>query len=315
MSAEIVVVGSLNADFVITLDRFPRPGETLVGRSFQVFPGGKGANQAYGAARLGRRVAMVGQVGTDAHGEWLKQNLANAGVDISHVRADHAVSSGIATITIDERGQNQIIIVPGANGTFTTDRLKESRGLISGAKCVLLQLEIPIDTVLDAARWAREAGALVILDPAPACELPNELLACADYVTPNESELALLTGAAPNALPRAEASRLARNLLARGAKRVLVKMGAQGALCLDGYHEWFWPALPVQAVDTTAAGDAFNAAFAAALAAGNSEEEAGRFASTAAALSVTRAGAQPSMPALSEVENLLKNAKSARPEG
>jgi ribokinase len=306
MNQSVVVVGSLNADLVFRVPRFPVPGETLVGEEYQVFPGGKGANQAYAAAKLGARVSMVGQVGNDAHGGWLKANLAEVGVDVSHVQRDSEVSSGTASIIINREGQNQIIIVPGANGTFAPERLEQGHAIISAAQFVLLQLEVPLQTVVVAARLAKAAGAKVILDPAPAQPLPDELVALADYLTPNETELALLNSSAPAALTRVEAGRLARNLLTRGARKVVVKMGAQGALLVEGKQEQFWPAFLVQAVDTTAAGDAFNAAFAAALSEGRSEAEAGHFATAAAACSVARAGAQPSMPTRSEVERLLQ---------
>jgi ribokinase len=305
VNSSLVVVGSLNADFVIGVDRFPLPGETLVARHFNVFPGGKGANQAYGAAKLGARVSMIGQVGADAHAAWLKQNLASVGVNVTQVFSDDAVSSGLATITIDAQGQNQIIIVPGANGTFHPDRLERSRAAIVAAGQVLLQLEVPLTTVLAAARMASQAGARVILDPAPARELPDELLGLVDYLTPNETELGILTGAPAASYSRPEAVALARQLLLRGAKKVIVKMGDQGALLLGAQQEQFWPALAVKAVDTTAAGDAFNAAFAAALGGGQSERDAGHYATAAAACSVQRPGAQPSMPTHAEVLALL----------
>lgn len=303
--SKIVVVGSLNADFVIRVGRFPVPGETIVGRDFSVFPGGKGANQAFAIGRLNGQVSMIGQVGNDAQAEWLKQNLASAGVDVTHVAADRTVSSGVATITIDASGQNEIIIIPGANGTFGPSQLERSQPLLARAKCVLLQLEVPLATVEAAARWARESGALVILDPAPACELPDALLQCVDYLTPNETELAILTGAPPGTLSRAEAAYLGAKLRQRGVRKVLVKMGAQGALLLTDSDEAFFPSIPVQAVDSTAAGDAFNGAFAAALSEGQPEVAAARFAVAAAACSVTRPGAQPSMPERRDVETLL----------
>ncbi len=302
----IAVVGSLNVDFVLTVWRFPAPGETLVGSDFATFPGGKGANQAYAAARLGAAVSMIGQVGDDAHGPWLRQHLAAAGADVAHVRSDAAVSTGVAVITIDGAGQNQIVIVPGANGTFTAERLEASAAGLESAAFVLLQLEIPLPTVTAAARRAREAGAIVILDPAPAQELPGELLRWVDYLTPNETELTALTRGQPAAvLDRAEAAQRARQLRDLGARNVIVKMGAKGALLLSEAGAHFWPAIPVQAVDTTAAGDAFNGALAAALAEGRSILEAGRWATAAAACSVTRRGAQPSMPTRAEVEALL----------
>jgi ribokinase len=302
MDAHIVVVGSLNADYVINLSSFPVPGETVTGSSFEIFPGGKGANQAFAAARLGGRVSMLGQIGIDSHGDKLKSNLESAGVDTSYIQRDANVGSGLAFISIDSTGQNQIIIVAGANGTFSAERLSIARELLASARVVLLQLEIPITTVLAAARFAQGQ---VILDPAPAQDIPHELLTLSDYITPNETELALLTGVLrEDGFNRDEASQLARRLLARGAKKVIVKLGSQGALLVGKDYEHFWPAVPVVAVDSTAAGDAFNAAFAVALAAGKSEIEAGEFATVVAAHSVTRKGAQPSMPTLQEIESL-----------
>jgi ribokinase len=304
----IVVVGSLNADFVLSVERFPAPGETVVGSAFAVFSGGKGANQAYAVARLGGRVHLVGQVGGDAQAGWLTQHLAAGGVDVTHVRRDETVSSGMALITIDAAGQNQIVIVPGANGTFGVDHLRQSRELISGSRLLLLQLEIPLETVVAAARIARRGGAMVILDPAPARAIPDSLLRLVDYVTPNETELVALTGGAAlrdGELGIEEAARRARQLLKRGARCVLVKLGARGALLVAPQAERFWPAVPVSAVDTTAAGDAFNGAFAFALAEDWPEDEAGRFAVAAAACSVTRKGAQPSMPTCAEVKRLM----------
>jgi ribokinase len=312
MNAEIVVVGSLNADYVINLPRFPLPGETVTGSTFAIYPGGKGANQAFAAARLGGRVAMVGQVGNDLHADELKGNLESAGVDTTYLQRDTDVASGIAFISIDSEGQNQVLVMPGANGTFGAERLSSCQELIAGARVVLLQLEIPMATVLAAARYAKrgrqeDTQAIVILDPAPAQDIPDELLMLVDYITPNETELAMLNDVAcEGSLQRDEASQMARRLLSRGAKRVIVKLGSQGALLVGEEYEHFWPAVPVAAVDTTAAGDAFNAALAVALAAGRSEVEAGEFAATAAAYSVTRKGAQPSMPTLQEVENLLR---------
>jgi ribokinase len=308
MSRSIVVVGSLNADLVVRMERFPDPGETVIGESFASYPGGKGANQAYGVAKLGGKVAMVGQVGSDTQGAWLKQHLADAGVDVSHVRADAAASTGVAVIGIDGSAQNRIVIAAGANGTLSAERLDASASLIAAAKFVLLQLEIPLPTVESAARRAKEAGAVVILDPAPAAPIGPGLLQWVDYVTPNETELLALTrGSRQGVLARAEAVRRAGQLRALGARSVIVKLGSAGALLVNERGEHFWPAIPVTAVDTTAAGDAFNAAFAFALADGQSEAEAGRFATAAAAISVTRAGAQPSMPSRPEVEALLKD--------
>ncbi len=310
----IVVVGSLNADLVVTVPRYPRPGETVQGSTFAQFPGGKGANQAYAAAKLargGRRpisVAMIGQVGGDGQGAWLRRHLGDAGIDVSAVGVDAQTSTGIAVISIDASGQNQIVLVAGANGTFSPERLEPWRPTLAAADVLLLQLEIPLATTLRAARIGRDAGATVILDPAPAQPLPDDLLALCDYVTPNESELWLLDGRSPSEearWTRPEAAAAAARLRARGARQVVVKLGAAGALHVGPAGERFWPAFSVEAVDTTAAGDAWNGAFAAALAGGHPADEAGRIAGAAAAVSVTRPGAQPSMPTRAEVDERL----------
>ncbi len=307
MRDRIVVIGSLNADFVVTVDRFPTPGETVPGCGFTVFPGGKGANQAVAAARLGGHVSMVGHVGDDANAEILTRSLASAGVDVGHVATDATEPTGVAIISIDGAGQNQIVVVPGANGAFESEALDRSRDLISTAGIVLLQLEVPLPTVTAAARIAHDGGAVVILDPAPAQELPVELLESVDYLTPNESELAALTGARIGAkLDADEAAERARDLVERGARKVVVKMGELGAMLVTDEGVFCrWPAVPVEVVDTTAAGDAFNAAFAVALARGRSDSEAGVYATTAAACAVTRHGAQPAMPTADEVERLM----------
>ena len=303
----ILVVGSLNADFVVRVDRFPAPGETLRGRRFDVFAGGKGGNQAAAAARLGGQVAMVGQVGHDAQGAWLRTSLETMGVDVSRVSADDGVSSGVALITTDAAGQNQIVVVAGANGTFTPDRLAPALDWLRRASVVLLQLEIPLATVERAATEARSAGAAVLLDPAPAADVPDQLLRLATLVTPNESELAVLAAAPVPERPTTdeEVDRRAERLLARGAAAVLVKRGAHGARLVTPSRRVTWPAFPVDVVDTTAAGDAFGGALAVALAEGAVLEDAIRFACAAGGLSVTRAGAQASMPTRAEVDQLL----------
>jgi ribokinase len=307
VNLDLVVVGSLNADFVVRVDRFPAPGETLRGHRFDVLAGGKGGNQAAAAARLGGRVAMVGQVGGDAQGAWLRTSLVAAGVDVRGVSTDDSVSSGVALITTDAAGQNEIVVVAGANGTFTPERLAPAAMLLRQASVVLLQLESPMATVERAAADARAAGATLLIDPAPAADVPNQLLGLASLVTPNESELAVLA-AAPvldGPTPEDEIDRRAQQLLARGAEAVLVKLGGRGARLMTPSQRIAWPAFPVDVLDTTAAGDAFNGALAVALAEGAELADAIRFACAAGALSVTRAGAQPSMPTRDEVERLL----------
>lgn len=311
MGQGITIVGSLNADLVVAVRRFPGPGETVTGQDFAVFPGGKGANQAFAAGRLSAGeipVRMVGQVGGDAYGEWLRQSLSRAGVDVTHVRVAPEAPTGLAMIAIDAAAQNQIVVVPGANGSFNPAALTAAHHAVADAAVVLLQLEIPLPTVQTAARIAREAGALVILDPAPARTVADVLLRSADYLTPNESELSVLTGGAPQAtLRRGDAVTRARQLIARGARKVLVKMGRQGALLVTESFEHLQPAFPVEAVDTTAAGDAFNAGLGFALARGADQGDAIRYAAATAAVSVTRPGAQPSMPSRAEVDALFNS--------
>ncbi|MBC8132395.1 MAG: ribokinase [Deltaproteobacteria bacterium] len=311
MGQGITVVGSLNADLVVAVRRFPGPGETVTGHDFAVFPGGKGANQAFAAGLLAAGdlpVRMIGQVGGDTYGEWLRQSLARAGVDVAQVRCDSAAPTGLAMVAIDAAGQNQIVVVPGANGTFNPAALTAAHHEIADAAVVLLQLEVPLPTVQTAARIGREGGAIVILDPAPARAVADVLLRSADYLTPNESELSVLTGGAPQpSLRRGDAVTRARQLIARGAKKVLVKMGRQGALLVTETAEHLQPAFPVEAIDTTAAGDAFNAGLAFALARGAEPIEAIRYAAATAAVSVTRVGAQPGMPARADVDALYNS--------
>jgi ribokinase len=300
----IVVVGSLNADLIVRVPRFPAPGETISGNGFAIVAGGKGANQAAAAGRLGGRVAMIGQVGADANGTLLRDALNAAGVDTRLVAVDEAAATGVAVITIDAHGENEIVLAAGANGTYAPERLAPALGTLRAARVVLLQLEIPLATVMRAAAEARSAGAVVVLDPAPAVPIPDQLLALADYVTPNERELAILAGGPPTAddTPIEDVDAMARAVLGRGAVRVLVKLGARGArlVALDTVQSW--PARQVHAVDTTAAGDAFNGALAVALTENASLDQAVRFATIAASISVTRAGAQPSLPSRAEVE-------------
>jgi ribokinase len=308
MTASILVVGSLNADFVVHVARFPVPGETLRGENFVVMPGGKGGNQACAAARLGGSVALAGQVGKDSHGEWLRRSLEETGVDARLVAIDDSVGTGVAMITIAADGENQIVLAPGANGTFGPERLAPAIPLLRLAGVVLLQLEVPMDTVIRAAVESHSAGATVILDPAPAAQVPDQLLALCSFVTPNESELAILNGDRPDEseTPIDVIDARARRLLARGCRRVLVKLGARGVRLVEPNDAWHWSAFNVKPVDTTAAGDAFNGALAVALAENQTVESALTFASAAAAISVTRAGAQPAMPTREEVDRLIK---------
>ncbi|SIS09549.1 ribokinase [Pseudomonas sp. A214] len=300
MPAKVVVVGSLNMDLVTRAPRLPRGGETLIGESFCTIPGGKGANQAVAAARLGAKVSMVGCVGSDAYGQQLRGALLAEGIDCQSVSVV-AGSSGVALIVVDDNSQNAIVIVAGANGVLTPDVLDRFDEVLRGADVIICQLEVPDATVGHALKRGRELGKTVILNPAPASRpLPADWYACIDYLIPNESEAAVLSGLAVDSLETAEAA--ATQLLAAGAGKVIVTLGAQGLMFANGASFQHFPAPLVKAVDTTAAGDTFVGGFAAALADGKSEVEAIRFGQVAAALSVTRVGAQPSIPTLLEVQ-------------
>ncbi len=300
----ILVVGSINMDLVVRSVRLPRPGETLIGRSFSEIPGGKGANQAVGAARLGARVAMIGRVGSDAFASTLLGGLQTEAIDVSAVRSTVDSSSGIAVIGVEDIGQNCITVVPGANGRLTPDDVRAAESLFATANVVLLQLEIPLDAVLAAIDLAKRLGVLTILDPAPAVtDFPPELLQV-DVVCPNESEASLLTGV--EVTSRTTAEQAAMRLRDAGAKRAIVTLGDQGAVFCDEYGECgFVAGFRVDAVDTTAAGDAFAAALGVKLAEDCDFRDAVRFACAAGAVAATREGAQPGMPSRDDVEKLV----------
>ncbi|MBL0843055.1 ribokinase [Pseudomonas mediterranea] len=300
MSAKVVVIGSLNMDLVTRAPRLPRGGETLIGESFSTIAGGKGANQAVAAARLGAQVSMVGCVGSDAYGQELRGALLAEGIDCQAVSVVEG-ASGVALIVVDDNSQNAIVIVAGANGALTPEVLDGFDKVLQGADVIICQLEVPDATVGHALKRGRELGKIVILNPAPASRaLPTDWYACVDYLIPNESEAAMLSGLAVDSLETAEAA--AAQLIAAGAGKVVVTLGAQGLMFANGSSFEHFPAPRVKAVDTTAAGDTFVGGFAAALANGKSEVDAIRFGQVAAALSVTRVGAQPSIPTLLEVQ-------------
>lgn len=299
--AKIVVIGSLNMDLVAVAPRLPHPGETLMGSRFVNTPGGKGANQAYAAGKLGGEVAMLGRVGRDDYGKQMCANLASVGCDVAAVRPVDG-PSGVALIFVAESGQNSIIVAPGANDKLTVSSLHADDARLIEAQFVLLQLETPLNTVVAAAQAAKRHGARVILDPAPApASLPDELLTNVDILTPNEAEASLLVEGSPRELSADEARDIAIKLQARGVKTVIVKMGAKGCLLAEGGGFTHIPAPKVNPVDTTAAGDVFNAAFAVACSERATLQDACRFAVRAAALSVTRLGAQQSMPDRNEL--------------
>jgi len=313
MKPRLVVVGSLNMDFVVTVERLPAPGETALGRGFQMIPGGKGANQACAAARLGgsqATVRMAGRVGYDLFADHLKASLSAAGVDVSAVHATRAQPTGVALIWVDRAGQNSIVVASGANHELLPADVGSLAGVFRGARFVLFQLETPLETVRAALALARQERAETILDPAPARRLPGDFLGLADILTPNETEALILLGRPPARVSVAEAPALTRALRESGAQRVVLKLGDQGCFCDDGARQMHLPAFAVEVRDSTAAGDVFNAGLAVALAEGRAMEEALRFASAAAAISVTRLGAQASVPARAEVEAFLRSAAS-----
>lgn len=300
MPAKVVVIGSLNMDLVTRAPRLPRGGETLIGQSFTTVSGGKGANQAVAAARLGAQVSMVGCVGNDAYGDELRNALLVEQIDCQAVSTVED-SSGVALIVVDDNSQNAIVIVAGANGALTPQVIDQFDAVLQAADVIICQLEVPDATVGHALKRGRELGKTVILNPAPASRaLPTDWYASIDYLIPNESEASALSGLPVDSLASAETA--ASRLIALGAGKVIVTLGAQGSLFADGSRFEHFPAPKVKAVDTTAAGDTFVGGFAAALASGKSEAEAIRFGQVAAALSVTRAGAQPSIPTLSDVQ-------------
>lgn len=304
MQAKVVVVGSLNMDLVARAERLPRPGETLAGESFATVPGGKGANQAVAVARLGASVAMIGCVGSDAYGEQLRAALLAENIDCQAVATAQGVSSGLAMIVVDANSQNAIVIIAGGNGLLTPASIQVADPLLQGAEVVIAQLEVPSETVGFTLKRARELGKTVILNPAPATQaLPSEWYTDVDYLIPNESEAQALTGIAVSSPESAQLA--AAHLLGLGARRVLITLGGEGVLYVDAQGAEHFAAPRVQAVDTTAAGDTFVGAFAAGLASGKTPREAIAFGQIAAALSVTRAGAQPSIPSLSDVQGFI----------
>jgi ribokinase len=296
---EVVVVGSLNMDVVARAPHLVVPGETVLGHSFVTAPGGKGANQAVAAARLGARTAMVGRVGDDAFGVRLRAGLEADGVDVRGVGTAPGVSTGVAVIVVDDAGRNGIVVVPGANGLVTPADVDAQDEALRAARVVVLQLEIPLATVEHAARRARALGKTVVLNPAPARPLPADLVACADLLVPNEIEAAALSGAPVASVE--DAIGAARRLRATGAGTVLVTLGDRGVVTLGPDGARHDPAPRVHAVDTTAAGDTFIGGLCAALVRGRPLAAAVAFGQAAAAISVTRAGAQPSIPFLREV--------------
>ena len=303
MRRDIVVLGSLNVDFVVKTDVRPGPGETVAGREFNIYPGGKGANQAVAASRAGGKVAMAGRIGDDVFSGILTKSLFDAGVRGDLVRVVPGVSTGSAVIMIDGKGENSIVVVPGANGTVSREDVDALVPVLRSARILMLQLEIPMEQVEYAAMKAHGLGAMVMLDPAPPAKLSEGLLRCVDIITPNEHEALFLTGREVSDI---KAARLAASdLVAMGPKCAVVKLGSRGVVFATENAVDHLPGHEVNVVDSTAAGDAFSGALAVAMAEGKSIGEACRFANAAAALSVTRPGAQTSMPWREEIDRFL----------
>ncbi len=304
---ELVVLGSLNMDQVVHVAHIPKPGETVLAGDIQLVCGGKGANQAFTCSRLGCKVRMLGSVGKDENGELLLQNLADAGAETADIQRVETAPTGLAIIAVEDAGNNNIVVVQGANLHTGAAYVQANLNKIQNAGALLLQLEIPLNTVVMAAQEAKLAGCLVILDPAPARELPEELYRSADIIKPNETELAILTGREINSLEDVESA--ARVLLNRGVGAVAVTLGGQGAMLVQQGICRHFPAPKVQAVDTTAAGDSFTAAMAMLLLQGYSLEQAVAFAMEVSGIVVTRRGAQTSIPAYAEIAPFIPKTK------
>ncbi|MBF8294575.1 MAG: ribokinase [Bacteroidetes bacterium] len=305
MRPKIVVVGSSNTDLVVKLPRLPQPGETIIGGTFSMASGGKGGNQAVAAARAGGDVTFIARVGDDHFGRQAIEGYKNDRVDVKSIGVSPGASSGIALIFVDEFGENCIGVASGANNEFSPSDLERASDTLTSADILLLQFEIPLPTVEAAIQTASEAGVRVILNPAPARNLDPELYKLLSVITPNEIETEILTGI--HVSDDASIAYAAASLLDRGVSAVIITLGARGAFLAEAGKSEFIPAFKVIPVDTTAAGDVFSGALAVSLGENSSVSDAVRFASAAAALSVTRPGAQPSAPRRDEIEHLLRN--------
>ena len=310
MVPDVMVVGSLSMDLVLQVPRVPKVGETLAGHTFNTFVGGKGNNQALSAARAGANVSMLGKIGGDAWGEVVLNTLKQNGVNCNNMLIDTTIGTGIANIWVGPSGENCIVIVANSNGRLSPEDVDAAAGVIVTAKTLLLQLEVPVETITKAAAVAKRGKAQVILNPAPAPPsgvLPPALLANIDILIPNETEAELLTGIKPHDDESTEAC--AVKLLSLGPKAVIITLGERGAIFVSqsetGLKKLHVAAYPVKVVDSTAAGDAFCGAFASRLAQGASMEDAIRYGCAAGSLACTKAGAEPSLPRVSELDLLV----------
>lgn len=302
MAKKYFVVGSINMDLSATVERFPVPGETVLGTSFFTSPGGKGGNQACALGRLKANVHMVGKIGGDQFGREYLKHFEHEGIHLGHIETVSGVSTGIAVIEIAPNGENRIVIIPGANAEVDTEQVDRVASKFDADSIVLLQLEVPIPTVLHTLKAARARGAITILDPAPAVKLPDEVFQYVDFLTPNTTEMAVISEMDTEEADKLQAA--AAKLLERGVGTLIVKQGADGADIFKGGAAEHIPGFTVKAVDTTAAGDSFNAGFAYGLGRGYDVAEAVRFAHAVAALSTEKMGAQTAMPTIEEVGRL-----------
>ncbi len=303
MSSKIVVVGSSNTDMIIKVPHVPMPGETIIGGTFSTAAGGKGANQAVAAARAGGDVTFVARVGEDMFGRKAKDGFVKDNINVDNVLSDKDAPSGVALIFVGEDGENSIAVASGANANLSPSDVESAADAISSADILIMQLETPLETVLKAATIASEKGVKVILNPAPACELSDDILSHVSILTPNESEAELLTGIKVKS--EKDAAAAADALMAKGIEVVIVTMGAKGAFVVTADSKELVSGFSVKAVDATAAGDVFNGTLAVAMAEGKPLKDAVKFANAAAALSVTKLGAQPSAPTRQEIEKFL----------
>lgn len=304
---KICVIGSINMDLTVLVQNFPKPGETILGKTFSTYPGGKGANQAVAIGKLGGDVHMVGKIGNDAYGTEYKEVFLNNNVDATGVSTENNFSTGIAVIEVDGSGENHIVVVPGSNSRIDTTFIDRQFDFLIKCDIFLLQLEIPLDTVLYLIKKLKAANKLIILDPAPAVLLPADIYAYIDYITPNETELGILTEKSISDVE--EQKDAAKKLVEKGAATVISKSGKNGAYIIDENSITHVPGFSVAAVDTTAAGDSFNAGFAYSLSLGNSIYDSVAFANAVAALSTTKVGAQSAMPTLETVQAFITSSK------
>ncbi len=296
---KVIVVGSANVDYTVAVDRLPAAGETVLGRAFYQSFGGKGANQAVAARRAGADVFFLTKLGNDANGKLLERHLTGLGIPGAGLLRDPATPTGVAVIVVDRSGMNQIAVAPGSNRMLTVEEVGRTSTLMAGGRVLLVQLELPLAAVAEALTLAKRHRLTTILNPAPAVPLSSDLLKLVDVLTPNEGEARALTG-------QDDLAEAAQILLARGARHIIITLGARGALLRDAKADQVFPPFPVNAVDSTGAGDAFNGALACALAEGRPLEEAVVFANAAGALTVTRRGVQDALPSRREIDELCR---------